>query len=263
VADAVGTLAMVLILPEDIEITSGSPKYHRAFLDIYLSQFSRRYLSDLIEYHRILKQRNALLKKLKSGEISNSSRQLDAWDDNLIKPIIRIVRQREKFVTEISPYVKEISHKISASSDEIELIYRPRLSLSESDTEKAIIDALKGGRTRDIRMGATMLGPHRDMMELTIGGVPLESYGSMGQKKTVLMSLKLAALRALSEHRGEPAILILDEAFAAFDSTRSGLLLDLLSGLGQVFLASAIKPDNNFYTSAKIFEIESGAIKEK
>lgn len=254
---------MVLILPEDIEITSGSPKYHRAFLDIYLSQFSRRYLSDLIEYHRILKQRNALLKKIKSGEISNSPKHLDAWDGNLIKPIIRIVSQREKFTAEISPYVKDLARKISSGRDEIGLTYRPRLALSESETEKELLNALKAGRPRDIRMGATMLGPHRDTLELTVNGAPLESYGSMGQKKTVLMALKLAALRALSDHRGEPAILILDEAFAAFDMSRSDLLLNLLSGLGQVFLASAAKPDNNVYANARIFEIESGEIKEK
>jgi DNA replication and repair protein RecF len=255
-------MAMVFILPEDINITSGSPKYHRNFLDIYLSQFSKQYLLNLIEYQKVLKQRNALLKRLKSGDSSASTKHLDAWDNNLVGPIIRIVGARAKFISEIASHVTEISSRISGGLDLVEVKYRPRLSFSDPADKMAAIEAIRAERNREIRMGASILGPHRDTMEVTINGTSLECFGSMGQRKTVMIAMKLAALKTLSEHRGEQAILVLDEAFAALDKNRSSLLLDLLSGIGQVFLASASKDDISYQGIAKTFEICNGIVKE-
>jgi DNA replication and repair protein RecF len=112
-------------------------------------------------------------------------------------------------------------------------------------------------------MGSTLIGPHRDLFEINIGGVPIRSYGSMGQKKSVMIAMKLAAFRVLTEHRKEPAILVMDEAFAALDKERSNALLGLLSGIGQVFLASAGYRSVTGDYKLKVFNILEGTVKER
>jgi DNA replication and repair protein RecF len=264
-ADAVGTFAIVFILPEDINITSGSPRYHRNFLDIYLSQFSRAYLADLMDYQRVLKQRNALLKKLKTGKAIDM-RQLDVWDDALIGPAFSIMAARANFISEIRPRVADVSRLISRGHDTVDIAYHPRLGIDHEKGTDGAAMTLRQERDRDVRMGATMLGPHRDVIDITVNNGAVREFGSMGQKKTVMVAMKLAAREAISAHRGEPAILVLDEAFAVLDREREGLLLGLLSGgsesmtAGQVFLASAVPTGLDDLADVRVFRIEDGEI---
>ncbi len=250
-----------LYLPEDINITSGSARYHRSFLDIYLSQFSKKYLLDLIEYQKILKQRNALLKKLKKEKDKDGLHHLDVWDESLVKPALKVMAARREFVDQIKPRVKEISTVLSNSQDIVEIVYHPRMEITDYVDPKGILDILRKERSRDIIMGVTMLGPHRDVMDISIGGEPLRPYGSLGQKKTVMIAMKLAALEIISEQLKEPAILILDEAFAQLDPKRSNALLGLLSRFGQVFLASA--SEQNLNQDVKAYEVLAGKVKER
>jgi DNA replication and repair protein RecF len=259
VSDAVGTFAMVFILPDDINITSGSPKHHRNFLDIYLSQLSHKYLLDLMEYHRILKQRNALLRKLKSG--TEDIRHLDSWDRSLAGPALRIMAARAAFLKEIMPGISELSAKLTGMIGTVSVSYHPRMEISDFSDMKEVLAALKIERSRDLKLGATFSGPHRDMMDISLGGKSLRNFGSLGQKKCAMIALKLAAFQALSTHRGEPAILILDEPFAALDSSRLKALLEMLSDFGQVFLASAVATDLDNCVS--IYYVDSGRVNKR
>ncbi|MEE9553804.1 MAG: SbcC/MukB-like Walker B domain-containing protein, partial [candidate division Zixibacteria bacterium] len=108
-------------------------------------------------------------------------------------------------------------------------------------------------------IGASLIGPHRDSLDITINGHPLRQFGSLGQKKTVMIAMKLATLETLSEHRREPAILIMDEAFAELDRTRGKALLNLLSDGGQVFLASATMGGLERETMTT-FEVSDGSV---
>jgi len=164
VSDAVATFAIVFVLPEDINITSGSPRHHRSFLDIYLSQFSRKYLLDLIEYQRILKQRNALLRKLKSGERAGDPGHLDVWDESLMKPALLVMAARDAFIDEIGPKVAELVIKLGAADEKVEVKYQPRMVLENFEDLKAAVSAFRTERPRDLKLGATFLGPHRDVI---------------------------------------------------------------------------------------------------
>jgi DNA replication and repair protein RecF len=259
VSDAVGMFAVVFILPDDVNITSGSPKHHRNFLDIYLSQLSHKYLLDLMEYQKVLKQRNALLRKLKNG--SENIRHLDSWDANLVGPALRIMAARSLFLEEIKPLIAEISVELLGPSEELRISYRPRMELDDFSDSKGGLAILNRERARDLKLGATFCGPHRDLMDLSFGGKPLRNYGSLGQKKCAMIALKLAAFRTLSRHRGEEAILVLDEAFAALDNNRLEALLCLLSEYGQVFLASAVT--SGLERRVKIFDVDSGRVSER
>ncbi|MEE9553659.1 MAG: hypothetical protein V3W18_05125, partial [candidate division Zixibacteria bacterium] len=152
VSDAVGTFAIVFILPEDVNITSGSPRSHRNFLDIYISQLSQTYLRSLIEYQKVLKQRNALLKKIKekNAEIA----QLDAWDEGVIQWALEVMKARSEFIDEITPKVKSISTKLSGALDDIAIAYKPKMRISDFTDRESAVDTLRAGRGRDIRIGA-------------------------------------------------------------------------------------------------------------
>jgi DNA replication and repair protein RecF len=256
VSDAVGTLAMVFILPEDINITSGSPRHHRSFLDIYLSQLSHKYLLNLMEYQKVLKQRNALLRKLKSGE--ENIRHLDSWDESLIGPALNIMAARAAFLEKLKPDISEISSKLLNISETVNTSYQPRLSITDFTERKGALAALRSERSKDLKLGASFSGPHRDLIDISVGGRPFRNFGSLGQKKCVMIALKLAAFKALSANRGEPAILVLDEAFAALDKGRSLALLGLLSGIGQVFLATATA--TGLENNAKLYDVDAGGV---
>lgn len=261
VSDAVGTFAMVFILPEDLNLTSSSPRYHRSFLDIYLSQFSKTYLYDLMEYQRILKQRNALLKMMKDGEKKSGSAELDAWDNNLVPAALKIMSSRTKFLQEIESNVERIVWELSGSREKVKIAYRPGIEVDSPDDLRGALSYFHQFRVRDKRYGTTMAGPHRDVIEILMNGKPLKEFGSLGQKKTVMVAMKLAALDVMSAHLKDNAILVLDEAFAEFDTGRTRSLLDLLSGKGQVFLASADEKGlSEVYDDIRIFEVEDGKV---
>lgn len=254
---------MVFILPEDINLTSGSPRYHRSFLDIYLSQYSRAYLYDLLEYQRVLKQRNALLKSLKEGEKKSAAAELDAWDNNLMAPALKIMNSRRKFLREIEAIVGETVSKLSGSRENVGISYKPSIDVEEYDDTEVALDFFRQFRKRDKKYGTTVAGPHRDTIEIIMNRKPLREFGSLGQKKSVMIAMKLAALEVISSHLRDRAILVLDEAFAEFDSGRTRSLLNLLSAGGQVFLASADEKEIvRYYEKIRIFRVADGKVTE-
>lgn len=251
-------------MPEDISLTSGSARYHRSFLDIYLCQFSRTYLETLMEYQRILKQRNALLKSMQEGEKESGGMELDVWDRKLIPTALKIMASRKEFIREIESETSAIVSSLSGAKEKVKIEYIPRIDIRDFGNSEAAMGYFRNFRSRDKRYGTTMVGPHRDSLNINLNGVSLREYGSLGQKKSVMIAMKLAALEVMSVHLKDRAILILDEAFGEFDRGRAGALLDLLSGKGQVFLASADEKElSTFYTNIRIFYIENGIVKEK
>jgi DNA replication and repair protein RecF len=263
VSDAVGTFAVVFILPEDINLTSGSPRFQRSFLDIYLSQFSRAYLLDLMEYQRILKQRNALLKIMKDGEKKSGAAELDAWDKNLIPAALKIMTARRAFIGEIESTVGKTVSELSGSREKVKIAYRASIEIEDLNDLSAALDFFQKFRARDKKYGTTLIGPHRDTIEIIMNHKPLKEFGSLGQRKTVMIAMKLAALNIMSTHLKDNAILALDEAFAEFDRGRTKSLLDLLSGKGQVFLASADEKGlSGVYDDIRIFRVDDGIVTE-
>ena len=228
-------------------------------MDVYLSQQSRSYLSMLIEYQKTLKQRNSLLKKIRADYKSADIGHLDIWDDKYLELSLDLMRARRGYIESLAPRVSELSRHLSSNLESAKIKYSPRLMIPDGASRPQALEVLRSHRQADIKTGVTHFGPHRDLIDIFVNHQPLRPYGSMGQKKTAMIAMKLAALEKLSESRNESAILILDEAFAQLDNNRSQALLSLLSGYGQVFLASAAEPPVD--GKAAKFEISNGAIK--
>ena len=234
--ELVGAMPAVFILPEDLELTAGPASFHRRFLDLYISQYSRLYLDDLVNYRKVLQQRNRLLKEMAAGVGDKS--QLPAWDRLLIEHGSRIAAHRHKFIEAIAPAAAEYYARF-AGDRKLQIDYRPKIAADETDFEVAIEKLLTAVRQRELRAGVTLAGPHRDRLEMMLESRSLRHFGSRGEKRCAMLAIKIAAADYLSAIKEEPVVLILDEGFAELDSRKCRVLLEILSERAQVFLATA------------------------
>lgn len=234
--ELVGTLPAIFIFPEDIELTSGPASFHRQFLDLYISQFDKAYLDSLLSYQKTLNQRNRLLKEIIRGNADK--KQLEAWDKLLLDDGIKIVTTRKHFADSISKTAGVFYSRFDAES-KLTVSYIPKITPEETDISVAMAKLLDTYRPRELRAGVTLVGPHRDRLEINIDGRPIRHYGSRGQKRCAMISLKLATVDFLSQGAFGDAILILDEAFAELDLVKSRALMEMLAGRKQVFMATA------------------------
>ena len=241
--------------PEDSEILSGPPSARRTFLDMHLSQLSGRYLSDLVDYQKVLAQKNAALK----NEMDAS-----AFDLLLIDYGSRLIQARQEFLDELIPLVAERYGAIS-SGEKLKARYDPDISLETASGEASSIrsafeDALMRAADRERLRQTALVGPHRDDVNFTVGGLPARSHGSQGQWRTAAVCLKLAVFELLKQKRRVAPLLLLDEIFAELDSSRAHGLMETLTEAGQIFLTTAVEPPESISREARKFRIAGGRI---
>jgi DNA replication and repair protein RecF len=244
-SDLVGLFYVVNLSPEDVNVVGGSPQQRRRFLNFCLCQISSSYWASLIEYGRILQQRNIALKSLSGRKWRPADGdELQAWNQQLATVGARIIRKREEVLKKIDPEVKLFHQRISDGGEEIFLTYRPTFELAgDRDIERKFLDALDREREKELKAGVTVVGPHRDDVMMTVNGMDLRTFGSQGQQRTAAIALKLAAARFFEKTMGEQPILLLDDVFAELDRQRTSLLFDLLAEFGQLFIATAKESD--------------------
>ncbi|HWF44942.1 MAG TPA: DNA replication/repair protein RecF [Candidatus Kapabacteria bacterium] len=272
-AELVGRAPVVVLTPDEKIITSGPPSERRRFLNMVLSQASRTYLEDELEYRRALKQRNAILADAKQQRRSLSYVQshLAPWTALVIKHGARIMRRRSSFTDEFRPRLLRAYALLSEDREGPTLSYLP-MGLEDivtSDFESLLTDESKKNEIEEIRRGTTLFGPHRDELVLNIN--PKQSakfYASQGQHKTLLVAMKLAEFEYLKEAAGETPILLLDDVFSELDELRAHQLLDLAESghFGQTFITSTdrqrFRNKLDFSKENRMFIVESGHIQE-
>jgi DNA replication and repair protein RecF len=272
-SDLVGRAPVVVLSPDEKIITGGGPAERRRFLNMVLSQASRSYLEDELEYRRALKQRNAILSDARQQRRSLSFLQpsLAPWTTLVMKHGARIMKRRSKFSEEFHPQLLKAYSMLSQSREEPSLKYLP-MGLENSESNDDFESLLAGESARceieEIRRGTTLFGPHRDELLLFINpGQEARLYASQGQHKTMLVAMKLAEFEYLREASGETPMLLLDDVFSELDDDRARQLLALAASgdFGQTFISSTersrfentIKLDNNEH---RIFDLENGFV---
>lgn len=263
-ADYLGNLNITLFSPDDLIIVKGDASYRRRYLDMLFSQTDKAYLLDLMAYHRILKQRNSVLKDIRSKQ--RQEHLLDTWDEQICKYANRIVQKRYKNVK----FLNEIANKMHKK-----LIFNENLSIKYIDTiycgvdenpaeyEKDFILKQKRVRSQEIARGITLLGPHRDDLEIKINGVNTRIFGSQGQKRSVAISLRLGEAEYIQEMYDEYPVLLLDDIFSELDDERKNELLQLLRPEAQIFITGTSLMDfQSMLRHAKVFKIQQGRIEE-
>ncbi len=240
-ASVIGSFPVVVLSPENNDITFGGPAARRRFMDLTLSQVSRVYLDDVLEYRRVLRQRNRLLSDARAtGAIDLSV--MEPWTVSLVQYGSRIVKRRQEFVAEFKGYIERSYRTLISSGEDPTIEYVSFGSLPDGTTVEEIalrMDAeLRARGAEELRRGATIVGPHRDELRLSINGAALQQYASQGQHKTFLVALKTAEFFYLQERRGESPIFLLDDLFSELDEGRSKRILDLVAGLGQTIITT-------------------------
>jgi len=252
--EALGVLSCVLFAPEDLAVVKGDPDQRRRYLDDLLVALRPRYAGVRSDYERIVRQRSALLKsaRARGGGIP---RGLEVWDDQLVATGAELTAGRVDLVRSIRPHVARAYSAVSGTASDSALRYRPSFrGENEPDPEPgqlaaALREELAHRQGAELDRGVCLVGPHRDELELSIGGLPARGYAS----------LRLAAFEVLRAD-GEDPVLILDDVFAELDAGRRGRLAELVAGAEQVLVTAAVGEDVPPELSGARFTVAQGEV---
>jgi DNA replication and repair protein RecF len=274
----IGHFNAVLFLPQMMQVVEGSPDERRRYLDLALSQVLPNYANALSEYRKVLSQRNALLKQIGDTD------QLGFWDQRLVKHGAQIIAQRIQAIQELDQISGRIHHEITAGGEVLRLDYRPafdplpeteqqpallytppdRGKFSREQIESDFLEKLTHLRRLEIARGVTTIGPHRDDIAFLANGIDLGIYGSRGQVRTTMMTMKLAEVDWMKGKTGHWPVLLLDEVLAELDEDRRGDLLARVSHSEQALLTTTdlVLFDPETIKDWRHFQIHNGALQK-
>lgn len=241
--EIVGVVPAVLFSPEEISLIDGPPSLRRRFLDIMLAQTDKNYTYALVEFNKVLKERNKLLGFLKNGRAKED--ELDFWDKKLIETGTLIVGKREEAVKFLNLILPKIYNEISGrESDNTFIKYQP------SAPHERLDDIIYAHRERDIETAVTNYGPHRDDFMIFVEGRDLATFGSRGEYRSAVLAIKIAELEYLKQKTGESPILLLDDIFSELDYER------------RMHLAKIVRSQQTIITTTDLDHIEKELQKE-
>ncbi|ACK73621.1 DNA replication and repair protein RecF [Gloeothece citriformis PCC 7424] len=277
--DFLGVLNAVQFSSLDLDLVRGSPESRRSWIDTLLVQLEPIYAHILSQYYQVLKQRNALLKKIRqqeedsqnpslsSEQLSNDISQLKLWDSQLAETGSRVTRRRARVLERLTPLAQKWHANISGKTEQLEIQYMPNVNWTEDEpmqVQQAFLEKIEKRRIAEQQLGTTVVGPHRDEIEFIINQTPAKYYGSQGQQRTLVLALKLAELHLIEEVVGEPPLLLLDDVLAELDPHRQNQLLDAIEDRFQTLITTTHL--NSFETkwlkSSQILSIDGGQIRD-
>ncbi|MCE9621095.1 MAG: DNA replication and repair protein RecF [Actinomycetia bacterium] len=235
--DLLGVMRVTVFSPDDLELVKGGPNDRRRFMDDTLVSTALKYDAMRLELDRIVKQRNTLLKQANGRLNADLETTLDVWDAKLADVGDQFGRARAELATRLLPIVSEAYEQLADRPSQIELCYAPQWR------EPGLAAALAAARANDVRRGVSTVGPHRDDVDLLIGGLPARTHASQGEQRTLALALRLAAHRLVAQLADSSPVLVLDDVLSELDPTRCAALLHHLPP-GQVVLTTAgVLPD--------------------
>ena len=253
-ADHIGLFPVVMITPYDINLVLEGSETRRRFFDALIAQFDKNYLLGLLQYNKLLKQRNALLKTN-----SSSIDLLEIYEEQMVEKAQEIHQSRKTFIREFVPIFDKFYQDISSNKEEVNLNHHS--SLYENSMKELFIR----NRTKDQLIGHTSTGIHRDDFLFSIGGNQLKKFGSQGQQKTYLIALKLAKFEYIKLKKNITPVLLLDDIFDKLDDHRVGYILNLIqkNNLGQTFITDTSKEKipnilSDLKIDSNLFWVENG-----
>ena len=245
ISDIIGKLNVVVFKPEDIKIVTDAPSVRRKYIDYLISSISKGYLENITKYKKVLEERNNLLKeikvKLKGNRVleKNDEDFLDVYDKLLSKLNYEIYNERKRVIEKLNNYIYGIHLKLTENYINNEKLHIKYVSNVEEDIQKMYNDLIKS-RLNDINKGYTSFGIHRDDYIISINSLDVSIYGSQGQKKSSIISLKLSELKVIEEVIGEKPVLLLDDYMSELDERRRLKFLDIIEDI-QIIITTTHK----------------------
>ena len=266
VSALLGLLNVVIFSPSDLMLIQGSPGERRKFLDIEISQVSPQYNYYLHQYSRVLQQRNNLLREMR--ERKKNLELLSVWDEQLIDLGSKIIKKRLESLKKLAILAKLMHRKITSNRETLELRYLSSFrNLDEKiGQEEEIRNIFKHNlekiKEEEIYRGMTMVGPHRDDFSSFINEINVKNFGSQGQQRTAVLSLKLAELEFMKSEAGEYPLLLLDDVMSELDQERREHLLKVVRQRIQTFITTTDLKDfpSEFLKEANLYQINKGRI---
>jgi len=281
VSDVIGHFNAVIFVPQISQIIEGAPEDRRRYLNLALAQSTPAYARVLSEYNQALTQRNALLKLL--SERGGGGDQLEVWDETLSRLGSQIILWRIEALQQIERLASRVHHELTHGSEILRISYEPafdplpkpngqlglrmdtivdRSGLDLKEIQSGFRASLSALRSMEIARGVTTIGPHRDELRFLANDIDLGSYGSRGQVRTALLSLKLAEVNWMKDRTGEWPVILLDEVMAELDVQRRADLLKYVGETEQVLFTTT---DLNLFTpefsrTAEIWRVEGGRV---
>ena len=267
-AEYAGTCGGVVFSPGQMNLFRDGPKERRRLADTSLCQLYPKYLSVLADYKKVLEQRNTVLKdaRFHSGLID----MLDVYDEQLARLGGFIIRTRVNYCESLGRRAEAIYEGISAGREKFFSEYKTTVlpekehaesSVSTAQWAQKFYEKLSETRNYDFEHGSTSVGPHRDDVEVTLDGMPVRSFGSQGQQRSCILSLKLGEAKLLGEAMGEPPLILLDDVMSELDSVRRDYILNSI-GESQIFLTCCDRELFSGLAEGRVFTMEKGKITE-
>lgn len=301
--DLLGICQTVLFAPEDLALVKGDPANRRRFLDELLVSLIPRHSATRSDYDRVLKQRNALLKSARAGKFTSAHEAtLDVWDQHMAKAGAELLYARLELVERLRPHLAKAYAQLTDGSKEAGAVYRSTLQnlmdddggpssgnagtgpgmagpvpagqgggpeelryLSVEELTERYVQAFAASRRKELERGISLVGPHRDELELVLGEAPAKGYASHGETWSMCLSLRLASYYVMLDDArtgGSAPILILDDVFAELDVQRRRKLAAIVSGAEQVLVTAAVDADIPAELSGRRVKVIPGGIDE-
>ena len=254
-ADLLGNLRGVFFSPEELRLVQGGPEERRRFLNVSISQLSKSYYTALVRYNKILGQRNALLKERNIDLVLET---LPVWDEQLCVFAAELVRRREEYVARLAPLAAEKHAYLTDGAERLEVTAEH--CVRAEGAEEQLAAELAANYERDIRLGFTCVGPHRDDLKISINGNEARVYGSQGQARTAALAFKLAEIEIFKSVAGEAPVLVLDDVMSELDLPRRRKLLAEIEGV-QTVLTCTHTEKVLFGKEVNKIRIVNGAVK--
>ncbi len=247
-----GVLYGVIFSPEDLNLVKEGPGVRRRFMDLELCRLNPVYYSRLTRYYRALKQRNHLLKTLRHRPVDRES--LAVWDYQLVENGIEIMNQRAAFVKRIDEIASSLHGRITNGREQLSIGFRP--SVSPADFQMRLEKSID----RDIHMGSTTWGVHKDDLNISINGTDARTFGSQGQQRTAALSMKLSQIALIQEHRQENPVLLLDDVLSELDESRQRFLINNIESIQTIITCTGLEALAPLASKGNCFMVSNGMV---
>jgi len=266
--DLLGQVNVVLFVPSDLDLVTGTPLYRRHYLDVILCQTDHHYCHALSQFQKVQTQRAALLRRIREQE--EDPRSLTFWDEQFAQLSATLILGRVRMIERLHAGAQRFYEQLSGGEEQVAVVYRPSyagaLAASKPDElARSFRSELTTLRKREINAGVNLLGPHRDDLAFLSGRMDLGIYGSRGQQRSAALALKLAELEFLQAETDERPILLLDDVLSELDEQRRGYLVGIVKGLAQVLLTTtelATLPPDLLSSASARYRVKAGTVQE-
>ena len=264
--DFLGNVNTVQFSSLDLDLVRGGPGTRRHWLDTVLVQLEPVYAHLWQQYQQVLKQRNSFLKQQRTHlDLPRDPQQLQLWNQQLAAMGSRVIQRRHRMLLRLAPLAQEWHQCISGHNEQLEICYLPNVIHEPAQPEQLygqFLAQIESKAMAEHHQGMTLVGPHRDEVDLIINTTPARQYGSQGQQRTLVLALKLAELTLIEEVVGDAPLLLLDDVLAELDPNRQNQLLDAIQSRFQTLITTTHLGafDANWLDAAQVLQVQDGQI---